>query len=107
MIQCRMRHSWTFLIKATTCFWRHSGRDSSAASQIGSKAFQVVKVYYVQLALLAVTRSSNERAVKRSKVSWFIKNGMKHKLSWILTCYVMSRKLGLFVLTLCTRIFNK
>jgi hypothetical protein len=31
-------------------------------------------------ACVAVTRSGNERAVNRSKVSWFIKNGMKHKL---------------------------
>jgi hypothetical protein len=29
---------------------------------------------------VAVTRSGNERAVKRSKISWVIQNGMKHKL---------------------------
>lgn len=54
MIQCQTRHSWTFLIKAssTTCFWRQSIRDSSAASQIRLTALQVVKVYYVQLAFL-------------------------------------------------------
>jgi hypothetical protein len=31
-------------------------------------------------ACVAVMRSGNERGVKRGKLSWFVKNGMKHKL---------------------------
>jgi hypothetical protein len=34
----------------------------------------------LRTACIAVTISSNEQAVKRSKVSWLTKNGMKHKL---------------------------
>jgi len=34
----------------------------------------------LRTACVAVTRSGNERAVKRSKISWFVKDGMRHKL---------------------------
>jgi hypothetical protein len=31
-------------------------------------------------ACVAVTQSGNEQGVKQGKLSWFVKNGMKHKL---------------------------
>ena len=34
----------------------------------------------LRTACVAVTRSGNERAVKRSKISWFVNVGMKLKL---------------------------
>lgn len=34
----------------------------------------------LRTACVAVTRSGNERGVKRGKLSWCIKNGMNHKL---------------------------
>ena len=66
------------------------------AKQLGQLCCQPDKVDSLSLgeavlrtACVAVTRSGNERGVKRAKLSWCIENEMKHKLMDIdLTCDV-------------------
>ena len=54
----------------------------------------------------SLCRRQDEQVVKRSKVSWFIKNGMKHKLMDIgMLCDIWEA--WTFMVTMCTMTFNK